>query len=134
MLEQETMIPPFTKGNAGITELLEYLHEIEDLKALSSLAEWDQNTEMPEGAGEVRGYQSATLQGVLHERWTNQRLGTLLNKLNAVINRSGYTDADRGLVREGIGPKWVLIRPSTAERSKSPTAMMAMRSGLYQSA
>ena len=100
MLEQETMIPPFTKGNAGITELLEYLHEIEDLKALSSLAEWDQNTEMPEGAGEVRGYQSATLQGVLHERWTNQRLGTLLNKLNAVINGSGYTDADRGLVRE----------------------------------
>ena len=76
------------------------MHEIEDLKALGSLAEWDQNTEMPEGAGEVRGYQSATLQGVLHERWTNQHLGTLLNKLNAVINRSGYTDADRGLVRE----------------------------------
>jgi carboxypeptidase Taq len=100
MLEQETMIPSFTNGDAGITELLEYMHEIEDLKALGSLAEWDQNTAMPEGAGEVRGYQSAALQGVLHERWTNQRLGTLLNKLNAVINRSDYTDADRGLVRE----------------------------------
>ena len=100
MLEQETIIPDFTNGDTGITELLEYMHEIEDLKALGSLAEWDQNTEMPEGAGEVRGYQSATLQGVLHERWTNQRLGILLNKLNAVINRSGYTDADRGLVRE----------------------------------
>ena len=100
MLEQETMIPSFTNGDTGITELLEYMHEIEDLKALGSLAEWDQNTEMPEGAGEVRGYQSATLQGVLHERWTNQHLGSLLNKLNAVINRSDYTDADRGLVRE----------------------------------
>jgi carboxypeptidase Taq len=100
MLEQETMIPSFTNGDAGITELLDYMHEIEDLKALGSLAEWDQNTEMPEGAGEVRGYQSATLQGVLHERWTNQRLGTLLNRLNEVINRSDYTDADRGLVRE----------------------------------
>jgi carboxypeptidase Taq len=100
MLEQETMIPSFTNRDAGITELLEYMHEIEDLKALGSLAEWDQNTEMPEGAGEVRGYQSATLQGVIHERWTNQRLGTLLNKLNAVINRSDYTDADRGLARE----------------------------------
>jgi carboxypeptidase Taq len=100
MLEQETMIPSFTNGDAGITELLEYMHEIEDLKALGSLAEWDQNTAMPEGAGEVRGYQSATLQGVIHERWTNQRLGTLLNKLNAVINRSDYKDADRGLVRE----------------------------------
>src|SRR4249920_3312248 len=92
MLEQETMIPRFTNGDAGITELLDYVHEIEDLKALGSLAEWDQNTEMPEGAGEVRGFQSATLQGVLHERWTNQRLGTLLNRLNAVINRLDYTD------------------------------------------
>ena len=100
MLEQETITPSFTNGDTDITELLEYMHEIEDLKALGSLAEWDQNTEMPEGAGEVRGYQSATLQGVLHERWTNQHLGSLLNKLNAVINRSGYTDADRGLVRE----------------------------------
>jgi len=100
MLGQETMTPDFTNGDTDITELLEYMHEIEDLKALGSLAEWDQNTEMPEGAGEVRGYQSATLQGVLHERWTNQRLGTLLNKLNAAISRSGYTDADRGLVRE----------------------------------
>jgi carboxypeptidase Taq len=100
MLEQETMIPSFTNEDAGIAELLDYMHEIEDLKALGSLADWDQNTQMPEGAGEVRGHQSATLQGVLHERWTNQSLGALLNKLNAVINRSGYTDADRGLVRE----------------------------------
>src|SRR5215472_11045777 len=100
MLKQETMTPSFTNQDAGIAELLQYVHEIEDLKALGSLAEWDQNTQMPEGAGEVRGYQSATLQGVLHERWTNQRLGTLLNKLNTVINRASYTDADRGLVRE----------------------------------
>jgi carboxypeptidase Taq len=99
MLE-ETMIPSFTSEDAGIAELLEYMHEIEDLKALGSLAEWDQNTEMPEGAGEVRGYQMATLQGVLHEHWTTQRLGTLLNELSEAIKRSEYTDADRGLVRE----------------------------------
>ncbi|HEY6285429.1 MAG TPA: carboxypeptidase M32 [Ktedonobacteraceae bacterium] len=100
MLKQKTMIPGFTNEDAGITELLDYMHEIEDLKALGSLAEWDQNTEMPEGAGEVRGYQLATLQGALHDRWTTQRLGTLLKELSDVINRSDYTDADRGLVRE----------------------------------
>jgi len=100
MPKQEIMIPSFTSGDAGIAELLDYMHEIEDLKALGSLAEWDQNTEMPEGAGDVRGYQMATLQGVLHERWTTQRLGTLLNALSNIINRSDYTDADRGLVRE----------------------------------
>jgi len=100
MLKEETMIPSFTSEDARIAELLEYMHEIEDLKALGSLAEWDQNTEMPEGAGEVRGYQMATLQGVLHEHWTTQRLGTLLNELSEAIKRSEYTDADRGLVRE----------------------------------
>src|SRR5205085_9877062 len=42
----------------------------------------------------------ATLQGVIHERWTAQRLGNLLNELSDVVNRSDYTDADRGLVRE----------------------------------
>jgi carboxypeptidase Taq len=100
MLKQETKIPSITNGDALITELLDYMHEIEDLKALGSLAEWDQNTEMPEGAGDVRGYQLATLQGVLHDRGTTQRLGTLLKELGDVINRSNYTDADRGLVRE----------------------------------
>ena len=100
MLKQETMIPNFTSKDAGIAELLDYMHEIEDLKALGSLAEWDQNTDMPEGAAEVRGYQMAALQGILHERWTTQRLGSLLSELSEVINRSDYTDADRGLVRE----------------------------------
>src|SRR6516164_8399337 len=100
MLNQETMIPNFTSRDVGIAELLDYMHEIEDLKALGNLAEWDQNTDMPEGAAEVRGYQMATLQGNLHERWTSQRLGTLLSELSEVINRSDYTDTDRGLVRE----------------------------------
>src|SRR6266487_3547327 len=100
MLKQETMILNFTSKDAGIAELLDYMHEIEDLRALSNLAEWDQNTEMPEGAAEVRGYQMAALQGILHERWTTQRLGSLLNELGDVIDRSDYTDADRGLVRE----------------------------------
>ncbi len=100
MLEQETMIPNFTSRDEGIAELLDYMHEIEDLKALGNLAEWDQNTEMPKGAAEVRGYQMAALQGILHERWTTQRLGALLGELSDVTRRSDYTDADRGLVRE----------------------------------
>ena len=100
MLEQETVIPSFTSKNESIAELLDYMHEIEDLKALGNLAEWDQNTEMPKGAAEVRGYQMAALQGILHERWTTQRLGALLSELSEVTRRSDYSDADRGLVRE----------------------------------
>ncbi len=100
MLKQETMVPKFTSKDARIAELLEHMHEIEDLKALGDLAEWDQNTEMPEGGAEVRGYQMAALQGVVHERRTSARLGVLLKELSDVIERSDYTDADRGLVRE----------------------------------
>ena len=100
MLRQETMVRNFTSKDARIASLLDFMHEVEDLKALGDLAEWDQNTGMPEGAAEVRGYQMATLQGVIHERWTMPRLGTLLNELGDVIKGSDYTDADRGLVRE----------------------------------
>jgi carboxypeptidase Taq len=100
MLKQGTVVPNFTSKDARIAELLDYMHEIGDLQALSNLAEWDQNTGMPEGAAEVRGYQLATLQGVIHECWTTPRLGILLNELSNVIQGSVYTDADRGLLRE----------------------------------
>ncbi len=100
MIKQETIVQNFTSNDARIAELLDYMHEIEDLKALGDLAEWDQNTWMPQGAAEVRGYQMATLQGVIHGRWTTPRLGILLSELSNEIKGSDYTDADRGLVRE----------------------------------
>src|SRR6266571_2287727 len=98
--QDSPMMPDFTHKDARISELLDYMHEITDLKSLNALAEWDQNTAMPEGAGEVRGHQLATLQGLLHERWTTPRLGTLLGELSDVIKQAHFTDADRGLVRE----------------------------------
>lgn len=51
MLKQDTMVPDFTHQDARIRELLDCVHEISDLNALSALAEWDQNTSMPGGAG-----------------------------------------------------------------------------------
>lgn len=101
MLQQDTaLMPHFTHDNASIAELLKHMHEIADLSALGALAEWDQNTDMPEGAGEIRGDQMATLQGVLHERWTTERLGHLLSKLEQPGEQANLSDADKGLVRE----------------------------------
>ncbi len=101
MLKQDTMVPDFTHRDARIRELLDCVHEISDLNALGALAEWDQNTSMPGGAGEVRGDQMATLQGVLHERWTALRLGQLLQEVSKeVAEHDSFTDADRGLVRQ----------------------------------
>ena len=93
-------MPNFTRNDANISELLDRMHEIADLTALGALAEWDQNTDMPEGAGEVRGDQMATLQGVLHGLWTSERLGHLLTRLESSSAQANLTDADKGMVRE----------------------------------
>src|SRR5579875_813567 len=89
----------FTSSDASISALLEHLHKIEDLGALMSLAEWDQQTYMPRGAGEVRMHQATTLQGILHEHLTDPKLGALLDKLEPEITHQRFSDADRGLVR-----------------------------------
>src|SRR5438105_12134489 len=101
MLTQETRSLEFSRSDARIAELLELVQRAEDLKALNDLAEWDQNTQLPQadGAGELRGHQMATLQGVLHESRTNPRLGSLLDALDEAVKDAQFTDADRGLVR-----------------------------------
>src|ERR1019366_3220487 len=48
---------------------------------------------------EVRGHQMATLEGLLHERWTASRIGTLLDELENTVKQTNFTAADRGLVR-----------------------------------
>jgi carboxypeptidase Taq len=90
----------FTQSDARVAELLNLDHELSDLRALGSLATWDQNTILPEGAGEVRGMQMATLQGLAHERGTNPRLEGLLGELEAALVGPKFTDTDRALVRE----------------------------------
>jgi carboxypeptidase Taq len=90
----------FSRGDEHIAELLTLHNEISDLQALGALAAWDQNTALPGGAGEVRGMQMATLQGLIHERSTNPRLGALLGDLTDAAQTGQLTDADRALVRE----------------------------------
>ncbi|MBF6589800.1 MAG: carboxypeptidase M32 [Ktedonobacterales bacterium] len=92
--------PAFTEEDARISELLALLRPLADLRAVNALAEWDQNTALPDGAAEVRGAQLATLQGVMHDRWTAPQLGTLLEELGTVVDQPKYRDADRGLVRQ----------------------------------
>ncbi len=101
MSEQDSpTVAEFTRSDKRISELLNMMHEIADLSALGSLADWDQNTAMPEGAEEARGFQMATLQAVLHERWTSPRLGQLLDELEEPVRQPVYSDADRGLLRQ----------------------------------
>ncbi len=97
--EMSDAVLRFTSSDARIAGLLDRMYEIADLSALGALAGWDQNTALPDGAGQIRGQQLATLQGVLHDRWTAQQVGALVAELAEVVQREPFTDADRGLVR-----------------------------------
>jgi len=100
--ENTAATPDFTRSDTRISELLDYMRDISALSSLGSLAGWDQNTQMPGGAAEVRGTQMAVLQGVLHDRWSSDKLGKLLAQLEAPVQSAPFTDADRGLVRQAL--------------------------------
>ncbi|GAC1358105.1 MAG: carboxypeptidase M32 [Ktedonobacteraceae bacterium] len=99
---ENTAPPDFTRSNAHISELLDSMRDISALNDLGSLAGWDQNTQMPDGAGEVRGTQMAVLQGILHDKWSSNKLGKLLADLEAPVQNAPFTDADRGLVHQAL--------------------------------
>lgn len=96
MTKQENI--HFTTSNEHLNELLKNVNVVSDLGALAALADWDQQTGMPEGAGEARAHQMATMQGLIHDRVTDPRLGELLTELEEVVKQPEYTDTDRGLV------------------------------------
>lgn len=98
LTQQEIAALEFSRKDERIAALLELVEQIDDLKSLSDLGEWDQNTQLPDGASHTRGNQMATIQGVLHDYSTNPRLGQLLDELEEPVKGAQYSDADRGLV------------------------------------
>ncbi len=98
LVTQNTTTPDFSRSDTRVSELLDYMRDISALSELGALAGWDQNTLMPSGAAEVRGTQMAVLQGVLHDKWSSDKLGKLLAELEAPVQGAPFTDADRGLV------------------------------------
>ena len=61
-----------------LIELRERLAEIADLNAAGGLLGWDQQTMMPERAAPQRAEQLGTLGKILHERFTDDAIGRLL--------------------------------------------------------
>ena len=59
-------------------ELMAFQRETEALAQVMGRLSWDQETVMPSGAGEQRAEEVAALEGVLHRRRTNSRIGDWL--------------------------------------------------------
>ena len=64
-----------------LSQLKSILNEVHDLNAVSSLLGWDQQTYMPPGGAEGRGYQSGTIDKIAHEKFTSPEVGKLLEDL-----------------------------------------------------
>lgn len=66
-------------------ELMSYTREIEALGAIMGRLSWDQETMMPRGAAEQRGEEMAALEGVLHARRTDPKIGAWLEAIDASV-------------------------------------------------
>ena len=66
------------------TELLERLLEVRNLQQASYVLLWDQDTYMPPGGAKARGRQLATLRKLAHEKFTDARIGHLLDTVDGM--------------------------------------------------
>ena len=60
-----------------------FQRETEALAQIAGRLGWDQETMMPRGAAEQRGEEMAAIEGVLHARRTDKRVGDWLDSARA---------------------------------------------------
>ena len=84
---------------AKYNELKTRLIEVNDIDAAAGLLYWDQSTYMPPGGAAARARQSATLSRLAHEKFTDPRIGKLLDALVPYEQSVGYNSDEAGLLR-----------------------------------
>ena len=82
-----------------LNELKTRLAEVDDLSSAAALLAWDQQTHMPPGGAEARGRQMATLQRLAHEKFTDEKIGYLLEELRQVGADWAYDSDEAALLR-----------------------------------
>ena len=65
-------------NNSAFAELMAFQRQTEALSMVAERLGWDQETMMPRGAADQRGEEMAAMEGVLHARRTDPRLGEWL--------------------------------------------------------
>ena len=98
---------------SAYTELLAYQRETEALGAIAGRLGWDQETMMPRGAAQQRGEEMAAIEGVLHARRIDPRVGDWL----ASVDEGALDEVARANIR--------LIRRSFERNTKVPAALAA---------
>jgi carboxypeptidase Taq len=82
-----------------LAELKTLLGEISDLNSSAALLGWDQQTYMPPGAAQRRGYQLSTLQTLAHMKFTAAEVGKLLDELTPYAGQLDPDSDDARLIK-----------------------------------
>lgn len=106
------MTPP-----PAFTELVERLAETADLSRTSRLLFWDQQTQMPAGGAKARAEMIGTLSKNIHQKFTDDRVGELLEELRPYEESLDYESDDASLLR--------VTRQDYAKAKRVPTELRA---------
>ncbi len=80
-------------------ELKTLLAEIGDLNSALALLSWDQATYMPPGGAQARARQMATLSKLAHQKFTDKKIGRLLDALRPYEESLPYDSDEASLIR-----------------------------------
>jgi len=72
-----------TRNNTAYADLMAFQRQTEALNMVAERLGWDQETMMPSGAAEQRGEEMAAMEGILHARRTDPRIGDWLAQAEA---------------------------------------------------
>src|ERR1035437_5415065 len=83
----------------ALDDLRAELREMVDIQRTIGVLGWDQLTKMPAAGAAGRAESLATLQGILHERATSPRLGSLLSRAEEHVAGADPDGDEFNLVR-----------------------------------
>jgi carboxypeptidase Taq len=86
-------------------KLLQHLGEMVDLQEASALLAWDQETYMPPGAAQSRAMQLATLNKLIHQKFTSDEIGELIDALEPELP-SLDPDSDQACIVKQISREY----------------------------
>ncbi|HET6644094.1 MAG TPA: carboxypeptidase M32 [Fimbriimonadales bacterium] len=102
---------------SSIEKLRERLNEVARLGQAAAVLEWDQQCYMPSGGAEARAEQSAVLQKIMHEKFTSDEMGDLLEASTRELNGAPADSDDAALLR--------ITKMDFDRDTKVPTALVA---------
>jgi carboxypeptidase Taq len=85
--------------DSKIQRLKTLLYEVQDLRFVADVLEWEQQTYMPPGGVNTRAEQFATVRRLAHEKFTADEIGQLLEDLAGDSTVGDYDSDEASLVR-----------------------------------